>query len=386
MNLKNEGNMKKAIKIVLYFVLFMFGAGLAQKYPLPRDIVRITLVDGRQIVDKVRYASKSELCLEAVVFDYKKETTSYQTFAWSDISKMEKYRGKEMHFFQNFFLGWAGTTVTAGLVSAAMWEPCEETGFLSCMLHPASRAEAFGIGAYTGAFIGIPVGLVTGMTIGKKMWEPFPVPYETPVEFNSAIFANMMMDIDGNLYRIITIGAQTWMTENLRVSRYRNGDPILPLENESAWHELTEGAWCVFENDSARGEVYGKLYNWYALADKRKIAPAGWRIPTQEDWDTLIDALGGPSEAGAKLKQGGLHFWQSQNIGSTNENGFCLLPAGSRSATAGFVALGQTAFLWSATDHDNAMAWSYSVQANRDDIVKQLSPKYAIFSIRCVRD
>ncbi len=116
------------------------------------------------------------------------------------------------------------------------------------------------------------------------------------------ILDRTVSDIDGNIYKIVTIGNQTWTKSNLNVSRYRNGDPIPQVQDPSQWANLTTGAWCYYNNDPANGLIYGKLYNWYAVNDPRGIAPIDWHVPSDAEWTILTDFLGGINVAGGKMK------------------------------------------------------------------------------------
>jgi len=98
-------------------------------------------------------------------------------------------------------------------------------------------------------------------------------------------------DIDGNIYKTIRIGNQEWMTENLKVTHYRNGDPLPNLKNNSDWVSACNGAWCLYNNES-NSDIYGKLYNWYAVNDSRGLAPEGWHVPTDDEIKELEMYLG----------------------------------------------------------------------------------------------
>ncbi len=100
-------------------------------------------------------------------------------------------------------------------------------------------------------------------------------------------------DIDGNVYRTVKIGTQVWMAENLKTTKYRNGDPIANVTNGASWKALTTGAYCWYNNDAENKVTYGGLYNWFVVADSRKIAPTGWHVPTDAEWTVLTDFLGG---------------------------------------------------------------------------------------------
>ncbi len=143
-----------------------------------------------------------------------------------------------------------------------------------------------------------------------------------------------LTDIDGNVYRTIKIGNQWWLAENLKVTHYRNGNPIIKLiadePNWSSWASMLNGACCAYEYNDSLANIYGYLYNWFAVADPRKISPEGWHVPNDDEWNSLIKFLGGESVAGGKLKEAGTSHWLSPNNGATNESGFTAFPGGER--------------------------------------------------------
>jgi uncharacterized protein (TIGR02145 family) len=130
----------------------------------------------------------------------------------------------------------------------------------------------------------------------------------------------------------IVIGNQQWMEKNLEVTSYRNGELIPEVSGPTAWATLTTGAWCWYDNDPANGAIYGKLYNWYAVADPRGLCPAGWHVPSDAEWTTLGTTLGGTSVAGAKMKSTS-SLWTTSNTPGDNSSGFAGLPGGSRGIT-----------------------------------------------------
>ena len=99
--------------------------------------------------------------------------------------------------------------------------------------------------------------------------------------------AGTFQDIDGNIYHTVTIGTQTWMLENLKTTKFRNGESIPNVTDNAAWAGLTSAAWCDYDNSASNGNIFGHLYNWYAATDSRNIAPAGWHVPTLAEWDIL---------------------------------------------------------------------------------------------------
>lgn len=167
-------------------------------------------------------------------------------------------------------------------------------------------------------------------------------------------------DIDGNVYQTVLIGEQCWMKENLRVAHYQNGDPISNITDETAWANVAAGtgAYCDYDNDDGNAEIYGRLYNWWAVTDPRNVAPEGWFPATGSDYFTLADYLGGWAVAGGMLKEVGLVHWNEPNDGATNESGFTGLPNGIRSHTGNFNGLGNLAYIWS-TSTASMTAYSY---------------------------
>jgi len=199
---------------------------------------------------------------------------------------------------------------------------------------------------------------------------------------------------NGRIYKTVKIGNQWWMAENLRETHYCNGDTIPEVTDDSLWsHSWSVGGRCSYENDENNADIYGYLYNWDAIFyPGRDITPPDWHLPTHEDWQTLVDYLGGDSLAGGKLKETGTAHWNSPNIGATNRSGFTALPAGYREHDGSFKYLGSRAFFWSACESrysdDFYKAWSRILYFNYSDVIRH-SRGYRYlggFSIRLVRD
>ncbi|MDH4157575.1 MAG: fibrobacter succinogenes major paralogous domain-containing protein [candidate division Zixibacteria bacterium] len=204
-------------------------------------------------------------------------------------------------------------------------------------------------------------------------------------------------DVDGNVYQTITVGSQVWMKENLKVTHYRNGDPIPNVLEQGAWAALSTGAYCNYDNDTAVATIYGRLYNWFAIDDSRNIAPQGWHVATNEDWKKLeisigispatADSLGshGTVEAG-KLKEAGTTHWRDPNTGATNESGFTALPAGGRDTTKDFLALYECSFFWASDEYNGGRALFRTMWYDESYISCDAYDKESGFSVRCVRD
>jgi len=193
-------------------------------------------------------------------------------------------------------------------------------------------------------------------------------------------------DIDGNVYKTIKIGNQWWMAENLKVTHYRNGDPIPNVTDNSAWSGLSTGAYCNHDNNEINVDTYGRLYNWYAVVDSRNIAPAGWHVPTDAEWQTLVDYLGGSAIAGGKMKEAGTTHWYSPNTGATNESGFTALPGGWRDMDGYFSSLGGSAYFWSSTEYDTSTAEMHILYFKHSSVNHISGLKRCGLSVRCVRD
>lgn len=195
-----------------------------------------------------------------------------------------------------------------------------------------------------------------------------------------------LTDIDGNVYKTVTIGTQVWMAENLRTTTYRNGDHIPNITSGIAWGSLKTGAYCNYNNDTVISAIYGRLYNWYTVNDSRNIAPTGWHVPTDTEWSILTSFLEGESVAGGKLKETGTSHWWSPNFGATNESGFTALPGGIRSSD-GFYDLNANGFWWSTTEGSATQACDRGMDCNDSDVGRSFGyGKDLGLSVRCVLD
>lgn len=252
-------------------------------------------------------------------------------------------------------------------------------------------------GTGTGSFISSITGLTSGTTyyLRDYVTNSNGTVYGNVISFttlNSGIVFNPILtygtvsDIDGNVYKTITIGAQVWMVENLRTTKYRNGDPIPNITDSSAWSNLTTGAYCFYNNDANFSSIYGSLYNWYAVNDSRNIAPTGWHVPSDAEWTTLTTFLGGVSLAGGKLKETVTTHWLSPNTGATNETGFAALPCGDRSSDSKFEAAGYDGIWWSSTAGNVSGAWYRFVFYSGSNVTSGSGSSASGFSVRCVKD
>ncbi len=213
--------------------------------------------------------------------------------------------------------------------------------------------------------------------------------YSNEVTFTTSTFGSVT-DIDGNVYRTVRIGTQIWMADNLKTSRLNNAGFMPNKTDNSQWANMTTAAYCYHNNDAANNTIYGKLYNWYAVATG-KLAPQGWHVPDSTELRTLIDFVGGESVAGGALKTTDL--WNSPNTGATNSSNFNWYPAGSRYGLLGsaldgnFINFGANAFAWSSTSVSSTSATSYNLGSyNKTMILKLSSIKSSGQSVRCIKD
>jgi uncharacterized protein (TIGR02145 family) len=174
------------------------------------------------------------------------------------------------------------------------------------------------------------------------------------------------------------------MAENLKVAHYRNGDEIPTGYSDNDWTSLSIGAYAVYSGNSANVVTYGNLYNWYALDDNRNIALEGWHIPTDDEWQVVVDYLGGDS--GGKLKKTGTTHWSSPNTGATNESGFTALPGGYRVYGGSFNYMGSFGYFWSSTETNTFSGWYRKLYYNSSEVYRVRNNKHYGFSVRCVRN
>jgi len=185
----------------------------------------------------------------------------------------------------------------------------------------------------------------------------------------------------------VTIGNQVWTSKNLDVSKFKNGEEIPEAQTKGQWKafsDANEAAWCYYENKTE----YGKLYNWYAVNDPRGLASAGYHIPTDEEWTTLTNYLGGETIAGAKMKS--KTGWENDGNG-TNSSAFAGLPGGFRNNFGDFFNIGAFGYWWSSSDSDvwspeSSSAWYRNLYNDYGKVYRYDNIKQVGFSVRCLRD
>jgi len=214
-----------------------------------------------------------------------------------------------------------------------------------------------------------------------------PLNGKTSAIFNPDKSYGSVTDIDGNEYKTIVIGDQTWMAENLRTTRYRNGEYIPNVLDSIEWAALTSGAYCTYNNTSSLDTIatYGLLYNWYAVDDERNIAPKGWRIPTIADWLILIDYLGGAEVASDKMKEVGNTHWEDP-FQSNNSSGFTALPSGSRNYSRDYFGRGYYGGYWTASEYDDNSAGYLFLYYFDSKVWERINKKVNGYPARCIKE
>lgn len=234
-------------------------------------------------------------------------------------------------------------------------------------------------------------GLILVITLGCSKEDTInPYNGRTTSIFNLDKTYGILTDREGNVYKTITIGTQTWMAENLRTTRFLNGDLIPEITDSTDWENTNGASYCNYgnTNDPDTIATYGRIYNWYTVNDGRKIAPEGWHIPALDEWKVLENYLGGDSLAGEKLKEFGNDHWVRGNVNATNESGFTAVPGGYRAGNGLFHQMGEFAYWWTATESKDYInsAWHQHVYTFGGEVGGCECPKKMGNSIRCVKD
>jgi uncharacterized protein (TIGR02145 family) len=213
---------------------------------------------------------------------------------------------------------------------------------------------------------------------------PKPIAKEIPKE-NALDYGYGVKDAP-----VIVLGPQQWLGKNLAVTAFANGDQITQAQSEEDWIKAGKEqrpAWCYYNNDPLNGQTYGVLYNWYAVADPRGLAPKGWHVPTKYEWIPLFDFLGDKGEIGHKMKSTTL--WQpigGPDRNGTNETGFGAMPGGLRFAEDGtFSALGERGQFWSATENESERSAMVAFGISHT-VTLGIAGKGFGYSVRCVKD
>jgi uncharacterized protein (TIGR02145 family) len=214
---------------------------------------------------------------------------------------------------------------------------------------------------------------------------------------NSNVCPSTVVDVEGNIYNTVLIGAQCWMKENLKTTHYKNGAAIPTNLTDAQWGATTSGACTDYNNDPANTVVYGKIYNWYAVADPQGLCPTGWHEPEDWEWNVLVKTIDTNADttciacsqstiAGGAMKEIGTTHWAIPNAGATNSSGFTGLPGGNRYDSGTYGNFGNYGSWWSATQYSASSAYYRDLSYFSSNVYRSINLKAGGFSVRCVRD
>ena len=242
----------------------------------------------------------------------------------------------------------------------------------------------------TKAFTTLITGLTAGTTYFVKAYATNSVgtAYGEEISFTASSTDPAVTDIDGNIYRTVTIGTQVWMAENLKTTKYANGDLIgttTPATLDIGSESKPKYQW-AYGGDENNVAAYGRLYTWYTATDSRNICPTGWHLPGDPEWTILTTFLGGEETAGDKLKEPGKIHWKCPNTLTTNETGFTGLPGGFRYSFGEFIFMGTYGDFWSSTQKYSGTAFYYNLSYSLSSLSWGPSSEETGYSVRCIKD
>jgi len=205
------------------------------------------------------------------------------------------------------------------------------------------------------------------------------------------------LEHNGHTYALVGIGDRCWFAENLRTALFANGDTIPNITDNTAWTGLTTGAWAHYGNDSANGNTYGKLYNWYAVAAVQGLCPKGWHVPSDKEWFAMLNSVDHTVDdpraisfigwnAGGRMKTTGTRHWARPNLGATDESGFSGLPGGQIDHSGSYADVTVKGYYWSASQRSGRDGWYYALTTNSVYPIKESAARFRGFSVRCVKD
>lgn len=244
---------------------------------------------------------------------------------------------------------------------------------------PTTSSNKIQVGTGEGTYSGIVTGLTSTTTYHARAYAINDIGIVYGNEINFTTNADL---------EEVQIGSQIWTAKNLNVDYFKNGEFIPRVEENVYWAQLTTASGCYWQNNPSYGVQYGKLYNWFALSDPRGLAPEGWHIPSETEWNTLITYLGGATFAGGRMKEVGNSHWLAPNIGADNSSGFSALPGSSRvdDFTGEFpYTIGEIGMWWSSSEVSNKGKLFYLTKDNAE-IFNSLANKQGGYSIRCIKD
>ncbi len=250
----------------------------------------------------------------------------------------------------------------------------------------------------------LAISIIAGLFVISCTKDEDPEPYTEAIQFNSSIVYDSISDIEGNVYKTVVIGRQTWMAENLKTTTFNDGTSIPKSEDNPSWANTKSPAYCWYNNDEAKFKnTYGALYNYPAVA-MEKICPAGWHVPTDEEWTALenyLDSNGFNCDDTKALKNIGKSlasqagWFTSETEGAVgnidfpsykNKSGFSAMPAGYRSQIGLFSNIGEHANWWASDGLSDTLAWARDIYTEKGIIDRYFGNKKNGASVRCVKD
>lgn len=301
------------------------------------------------------------------------------------------------------------TALSGGNITDDMGGPVNERGICWSLLPgPTITDNKSGFGSGIGTF----QGLLTGLTVNTKYYvrayatNNIGTAYGNELSFQTLDYGSLT-DIDGNIYKTITIGTQIWMAENLKTTSYRNGDLIgttAPVTKDLNFESRPKYQW-AYNGDESKVPIYGRLYTWFAIMDARNVCPAGWHVPADTEWTILADYLinngySYPDRRDAIAKSmAAKSFWNTSSFESTvgykqesnNSTGFTGLPAGCRSTIGQFEYIGIRGGWWTTTDmgpteYDSYFAWNRNLMSDANNVITYGTVKQYGYAVRCLKD
>lgn len=209
--------------------------------------------------------------------------------------------------------------------------------------------------------------------------------YGDDMTFTTTGYSEPVTDIEGNVYKTIQIGTQLWMAENLKVTKFSNGDTIAYMRTSPPTGGLETGSFCYYNNQEGNKDIYGALYNFYAVDDDRKLCPSGWHVPGTEELSILVTML--YPNSGSRLKESGLSHWIGPNTGADNSSGFTALPGGSFGKSFNqFSGMGAYGSWWSSTEGSYSTVRCLILSSSYDKAWLDIGNKEQLYSVRCVKN
>jgi uncharacterized protein (TIGR02145 family) len=216
---------------------------------------------------------------------------------------------------------------------------------------------------------------------------------DSRIVFNPALNYGSVVDVDGNTYKTIVIGRQTWMAENLKTTRFNDGTTIYLAADNNKWFTAGQAAYSWLNNEESKlKNIYGAYYNFLAVSSS-KLCPAGWHVPARTEWDTLTAFLGGVNNIGRKIKEAGGAHWLTNTSGNTNSSGFTALPGGYRSFSGTFSPIsvtgywqGDEAYWWTSTAPTGSLPWYEAIYAGSSALLGGSWRIEQGLTVRCLKD